>query len=227
MTTERLTMSVINTKAIVAYTVGTFVLVSCNAALTEQVILPTATSKTAPSPTTMPYWDLLPLDWDPDGGWTPLRMDEFDLAIQIPSAYQNGTCGALFTEDKEISEDEITDAYEARLIGFEGSTIRIHIYSVWPEELDNFVREGQAPPHSPFITPVEQFSIGGMPAVRYIATNPDQEMLLYSKVAFVYYRDRLYSFSFLSAPYLPACDAYPLSEEQVFEYLVSTVEFLE
>jgi hypothetical protein len=52
-------------------------------------------------------------------------------------------------------------------------------------------------------------------------------MLLYVKVAIVYYLDRLYSLSFASVPYQPSCDAYPLSEEQVFEYLVSTVEFLE
>jgi hypothetical protein len=220
-------MSVFYHKAFVAFLVGSLVLVSCDAAQTEQVILPTATSTTAPSPSTLPYWDLLPIEWDPDGGWTTLRMEEFDIAIQIPSVYQNGACGALFTEDKVIGGDEIIDGYEARLIGFEGGTIRIHIYSVWPEELDNLVREGQAPPRSTYVTPVEQFSIGGIPAVRLIATNPDQEMLLYSKVAWVYYRDRLYSFSFLSTPYLPSCDAYPLSEEQVFEYLVSTVEFLD
>jgi len=220
-------MSVYYRKAFVAYLVGSLTLVSCNAAQTEQVILPTVISTTVSSPTTQPYWDLLPLDWDPDGGWTTLRMEEFDIAIQIPSVYQTGACGALFTEDKVITGDEISEGYEARLIGFEGGTIRIHIYSVWPEELDNFVREGQAPPRSPFITPVEQFSIGGISAIRYISTNPDQEMLLYSKNAFVFYRDRLYSFSFLSAPYLPSCDAFPLSEEQVFEYLVSTVEFLE
>jgi hypothetical protein len=220
-------MGVNNNKAFVVYIVSSMVLASCMASQTEQVILPTATSTTAPSPTTLPYWDLLPLDWDPAGDWTTLRMEEVDIAIQIPSVYQTGSCGALFIEDKKISGDEIIDGYEAHLIGFEGSTIRIHIYSVWPEELDNLVRQGQAPPHSPLITPVEHFSIGGKPAVRYISTNPDQEMLHYSKMAFVYYRDRLYSFSFLSTPYLPSCDAYPLSEEQVFEYLVSTVEFLE
>ncbi|MGD8815466.1 MAG: hypothetical protein PVI78_13420 [Anaerolineales bacterium] len=220
-------MSVLYSKTFVAYVVGSLVLVSCNAAQTEHVITPTEAIPAAPSPTTLPYWDLLPLDWDPVGGWTTLRMDEFDIAIQIPSVYQGNNCGAVFTEDKERSEGEMADAYEARLIGFEGGTIRIHIYSVWPEDLDNLVREGEAPTNIPLVTAVEHFSIGGIPAVRYISINPDQEMLLYSKAALVYYGDRLYSFSFLSAPYLPSCDAFPLSEEQVFEYLVSTVEFLE
>jgi hypothetical protein len=220
-------MSVYYSKLFVAYMVGSLVLFSCNSAQTGHVIIPTEATTAAPFPTTLPYWDLLPLDWDPDGGWTTLRMEEFDIAIQIPSVYQTGNCGAVFSEDKERSEDEIADAYEARLIGFEGGTIRVHIYSVWPEDLDNLVREGEAPPHSPLITPVEHFSMGGIPAMRYVSTNPDQEMLLYSKVAWAYYHDRLYSFSFLSAPYLPSCDAFPLSEEQVFEYLVSTAGFLE
>jgi hypothetical protein len=82
-------------------------------------------------------------------------------------------------------------------------------------------------PGSSFITAVENFSMDGIPAVRYISMPPDQEMLLYSKHAWVNYHDRFYSFSFSSAPYLPYCDAYPLSEEQVYEYLLSTVEFFE
>ena len=214
-------------KTFVAYMVGSWVIVSCNAAQTGHIIIPTESVTAAPPPTTMPYWDLLPLDWDPEGGWATLRMEESDIAIQIPSVYQSGDCGALFTEDKQPGDDETADAYEARLIGFEGGTIRIHVYSLWPENWDDLARKGQAPPNSPFVTPVEHFSIGGVPAVRYVSTNPDQEMLLYSKVAWVYRHDRLYSFSFLSAPYLPSCDAYPLSEEQVFEYLLSTIEFLE
>ena len=220
-------MNIYNSKVFVAFLFGSIVLISCGSAQTAQIITPSGTISSTPSLTTLPYWDLLPLDWEPDGGWTTLRMEEFDIAIQIPSVYQTGNCGAIFIEDKERSRDEIADAYKARLIGFEGGTIRIHIYSVWPEDLDNLVGEGQAPQHSPFITPVEHFSIDGISAVRYIATNPDSKMLLYTKMAWVYYLDRLYSFSFMSLPDHPSCDALPLSEEQVFEYIFSTVKFLE
>lgn len=156
-----------------------------------------------------------------------MRMEEFDIVIQIPSVYQTGSCGAIFSADKVRSKDQVADGYKAHLIGFEGGTIRIHIYTEWGEDLDKLVKEGEVPSHSPLVTPVERFSLGGIPAVRYISTNPDQKMLLYSKGAWAYYHDRLYSFSYLSVPYLPSCDALPLSEEQVFEYLLSTVEFLE
>ena len=183
--------------------------------------MPTEQIASTPSPTTLPYWDLLPLDWDPDGGWTTVRMEELDIAFQIPFVYQTGNCGEIFTADKE------PDAYKAHLIGFNGGTIRIHVYSEWGEDLDKLVKEGEVPPNSPFITPVERFLLDGIPAVRYITTNPDQKMLLYHKVVWAHYHDKLYSFSYGSAPYLPSCDALPLSEEQVFEYLVSTVEFLE
>jgi hypothetical protein len=57
--------------------------------------------------------------------------------------------------------------------------------------------------------------------------NPDAKTLAYSKEALAIYRDKLYAFSYLSLPELPSCDAPPLSEEQVYEYLLSTLEFLE
>ena len=220
-------MNTLCSKVFVAFILGSFALISCDTAQPGHLITPAATIPATPSPTTLPYWDLLPLDRDPEGGWTTVRMEEIDLLIQVPSVYQTGGCGALFTADKVRSKDQAADAYKARLIGFEGGTIRIHVYSEWGKDLDGLVKEGEVPSGSRLVTPVERFSLGGIPAVRYVSTNPDQRMLLYSKGAWAYYHDKLYSFSYLSAPYLPSCDALPLSEEQVFEYLLSTVEFLE
>jgi hypothetical protein len=214
-------MNIYNSKAFVALLFGSIVLLSCSSAQTTQTITLTETINATPAPTTWPYWDLLPLEWEPDGGWTTLQMDEFEIAFQIPAAYQTGSCGKLFIADK----GGVT--YKGQLIGFEGGTIRIHIYSEWEEDWERLVIEGEAPPHGPLVTPVERITLGGIPAVRYISTNPDSKMLSYSKVAWAYYHDRLYSFSFLSLPDNPSCDALPLSEEQIFEYLVSTVEFLE
>jgi hypothetical protein len=57
--------------------------------------------------------------------------------------------------------------------------------------------------------------------------NPDSKTLAYNKVALAIFRDKLYAFSYLSIPELPSCDAPPLSEEQVYEYFLSTLEFLE
>ena len=179
-----------------------------------------AVSRT-PSPTSLPYWDLFPLELDPVGGWISYRMEDSGLSFQYPSVYQEGTCGTIFTEDK------VTADYQCRLIGVEGSSIRIHIFTVWGSALDKIAREGQPPLHANLVTSVERFSLGGIPAVRYVSTNPDAQTLEYSKEAWAIYRDKLYAFSYLHLPELPSCDAPPLSEQQVFEYLLSTLEFLE
>lgn len=128
---------------------------------------------------------------------------------------------------KSVTFDKDVVNYKAHVIGFESSQIQLHIYSEWEADWEKLVIEGQAPPRISLVTPVERFTLGSTPAVRYISTNPDSKMLLYNKGAWAYFHKKLYSFSFISAPYLPSCDALPLSEEQVYEYLVSTVEFLE
>jgi hypothetical protein len=214
-------MNIYNSKVFVAFLFASFILGSCGSVQNTQTIHPSGTTTSTPSLAAFPYWDLLPLDWEPDGGWKTLQLEEYGIAFQIPAAYQAGSCGKLFTEEKEVAN------YKARLIGFEGGTIRIHIYSEWEEDWEKLVIEGEAPPDIHLVAPVERVTLAGIPAVRYITTNPDSKMLLYSKVVWAFYHDRLYSFSFLSLPDHPSCDALPLAEEQVFEYLVSTVEFLE
>ena len=215
-------MKIDNSKAFVAFLFASFILISCGSDQTAQTLTPAGTIASTPSPTTLPYWDLLPLEWEPEGGWTTLRMEEFEIAFQIPAVYQTGACGKLFVADKGGG-----GTYKGQLIGFEGGTIRIHIYSQWEQDWERLVIEGQAPPDSHLVTPVERFTLAGIPAVRFISTNPDSKMLPYAKGVWAFYHDRLYSFSFLSLPDHPSCDALPLSEEQVFEYIVSTVEFLE
>jgi len=214
-------MKIFNSMVFVAFLFGSLVLLSCGSVQTTQTITPSGKVSSTPTLTTLPYWDLLPLDWEPDGGWTTLQMEEFDIAFQIPSVYQTGSCGRLFIANK----GGVT--YKGQLIGFEGGTIRIHVYSEWEDEWEKLVIEGEAPTGSQLVTAVERFTLAGVPAVRFIATIPDSKMLSYSKGVWAFYHDRLYSFSFLSLPDHPSCDALPLSEEQVFETLVSTLEFLE
>ena len=214
-------MNIYKSKVFAAFLIASSVLISCNFIQTGQTIIPSETISPTPSPTTLPYWDLLPLEWEPDGGWTTLQMEEFDIAFQIPAAYQTSSCGKLFTADK----GGVT--YKGKLIGFEWGTIRIHIYTEWEDDWEKLLKEGDSPPGSHYVTPVERISLDGIPAVRFIGTNPDSIMLDYSKGVWAFYHDKLYTFSFLSLPDYPSCDAPPLSEEQVFEYLMSTVEFLE
>jgi hypothetical protein len=182
---------------------------------------PLGTISPMPALTTLPDGDLLPFDREPDGGWITLQMEEFDIAFQIPAAYQTGSCGKIFISDQGGM------TYKGQRIGFEGGAIRIHVYSEWEDDWEHLVIEGQVPPGSRLVTPVERFALAGIPTVRFIATNPDSKMLLYTKGVWTFYHDGLYSFSFLSLPDRPPCDILPLSDEQVFEYLVSTVEFLE
>jgi hypothetical protein len=148
-------------------------------------------------------------------------MEDSGVSFQYPSVYQEGGCGMIFTEDKVAAD------YRCRLIGFQGSSIRIHVFEEWGSELDDIAGEGQPPSIGELVTSVEQFSLGGIPAVRYVSMIPNNVGLEYRKVALVYYRDKLYMFSYGNVTYLPSCDAPPLSEEQVYEYLLSTLEFPE
>jgi hypothetical protein len=196
-------------------------LISCSPARFGSDGTATEAVSRTPSPISLPYWDLLPLWSDPVGGWISYRMEDSGISLQYPSVYQEGNCGTIFIEDK------VTDNYQCRLIGFLGSSIRIHVYEVWESGWDKTAREGQPPPYAKLVTSVERFSLGGIPAVRYVSWNPDSKTLAYSKVALAIYRDKLYEFSYLNLPELPSCDAPPLSEEQVYEYLLSTLEFVE
>jgi hypothetical protein len=204
-----------------AFVICSLVLVSCSPARFGSDGTATQAVSATPSPTTLPYWDLLPLESDPVGGWISARMEDAGISFQYPAVYQEGNCGAIFTEDK------VTADYQCRLIGFDGGTIRIHVFRVWGSELDKIAREGQPPPYIKLVTPVERFSLGGIPAVRYVSMNPDSKTIEYSKEALAIYGDKLYAFSYLNLPEWPSCDAPPLSEQQVYEYLLSTLEFLE
>ena len=214
-------MKIYHSKVFVVLFLCSFALIACSCAQTNPTTIPTETNSPTPVPTTLPYWDLLPLDFDPVGGWRTIRLEDSEISFQIPSVYQDGDCGELFQFDKDVEN------YQAHVISFLRGTIQIKIYSEWEAYIDKFIKEGEVPRDLHLVSPVEQISIGGIPAVRVISTNPDQEMITYSKGVWVYYHDKLYSFGYMSVPYLPSCDAFPLSEEQVFEYLVSTVEFLE
>lgn len=214
-------MNIYLMRAFVAFLLAPLLIISCTNDLAVHDIAATTTIAPSPSPTKLPYWDLLPLDWEPPGGWTPLVLEEADVSFQISYIYQTGECGKLYTFYKDVAN------YKAQVIGFEGSRIQLHVYSEWETDWEKFLNEGQARQGISLVTSIEQISLGGIPAYRYITTTPSTKMMLYYKGASAYYHDKLYSFSYISAPYLLSCDAYPLSEEQVYEYLISTVEFLE
>ncbi len=193
-------------------------LISCRPNDSETDIEKTATI--TPAQTVLPYWDLLPIENDPIGGWVFHQIEDAHILFQYPGKYQSGDCGEIFTEYK------VTDNYQGLLIGFTGSTIRIHVYDEWESDLEETV-QGNPPKDLELVTSVEHFLIGEKPSVRYITMIPDAKTLDYIKVAITYYDDRIYVFSFANLTYISSCEAQPLTEEQVYEYMISTIEFLE
>jgi hypothetical protein len=175
------------------------------------------------TPTPAPYWDLLPLTSEPEGGWKTYRSDEQSFTFQYPAVYDESECGEIWT--KEMDTEEAAYA----VIGMPG-TIQVHIFESWTDDVAGRAFAIAAGPDLQTITqtlaPVEQFSIDGEPAYRLIYFVPAQADIDYTKVALVAFAVRLYQFSYHRMTYHEACDAPPLSEEAVYDYLLSTVEFI-
>jgi hypothetical protein len=174
-----------------------------------------------PSPTLQPYWGLDPSLPDPIGGWLTYHAEEVNLVFEYPSVYEHGECGRMFMAEKVVGDREY------HLIGF-GSSIRISVYEKWSSELDEMTRKGQPPSEQTLLTDVETFSLGGKPAFRYInLIIQDPKAFEYNKIAWTFYRDKLYLFSYMGIADLARCGAPPLSEEAVYEHMLSSVAFLE
>jgi hypothetical protein len=83
-------------------------------------------------------------------------------------------------------------------------------------------------PEIQVLTALEPFSVDGAPALRAIVrerqqTNPNID---YTKQVFVAFAGRLYQFTYSHVIHTSTeCDIPPLSEEAVYDHLLSTVEF--
>jgi hypothetical protein len=172
-----------------------------------------------PTPTPAPYWDLLPLTSEPEGGWKTYRSDELAFAFQYPAVYDKSECGEIWT--KEIDTEEA--AYS--VIGMPG-TIQVHVFKRWEGDAAGWLSAPASAPDQQALTEVEQFSLGGVPAFRAIYQVPAQPEIDYVKIALVEFAGRLYQFAYFKMPAHGTCDAPPLSEEEVYEHLLSTVEFI-
>jgi hypothetical protein len=177
-----------------------------------------ATGRVAPTPTPAGYWDPLPLTSQPEGGWKTYRNEELGLALQYPAVYDQLDCGQVVLFDKAYEDA----AYTAIGLG----AIRIRVYKAWACDLGERAAAIQAAPDIQLLTAVEPFSIDGVPAFRLVYSVPSQADLEYVKSAVVAFGGRLYEFSYHRTPvaYLQ-CDAPPLSQEAVYEHLLSTFEF--
>lgn len=169
------------------------------------------------TPSSAPYWDLLPLDTQPEGGWKTHQIEELNIAFQYPSLYDEVDCGRIFVEEKVVGESAYT------LVGFEGGSIRIRIFESWDADLAESVSKGKTGSEAQLLTAVEQFYLDGAPARRHIYRIPGVADPDYIKIAFAAFGGRLYMFQYNHMH--SVCDAPPLSEESVYEHLLSTVEF--
>ena len=191
-------------------------LTSCQSRPSTFVVKPTEVILTL-TPTPAPYWDLLPLTAQLEGGWRIYRNDDLNFSFQYPTVHDTNTCGRIWIEDKFWRNPPHI------AIGL--ASINIHIFETWAGDLSSQVSEFTSLSETQMLTTVEPFSISGTPALRLIIRTWEQPDTDYIKRAFVAFEGRLYEFSYLHLAHVIACNAPPLSEEEVYEYLISTVEF--
>lgn len=196
------------------------VLTACVDSPGVNVITPMYTDWPKPTSTPLAYWDLHPLVAEPVGGWKTHRMEGLRLAFQYPSIYDEVDCGRVFVEEKVVGESAYT------LVGL-GSSIRIRVYLSWDTALDEYISEGITRPELKLLTEVETFYLDGVFARRHILQIPESSALEYIKIASAIYERKLYVFQFNDMVELSSCDAPPLSEEAVYEHLLSTLEFIQ
>jgi hypothetical protein len=176
-----------------------------------------ATDRATATPTPAAYWDLLPLTSQPEGGWKTYRSEELGLAFQYPAVYDERDCGQISLFEKAYEDA----AYTAVGLG----SIRIRVYEVWAGDVAERAAAIQTVPEIQVLTAVEPFSIDGVPALRVVYSVPSQADLEYIKFALAAFAGKLYEFQYWRMPSLGQCDAPPLSEEAVYEHLLSTFEF--
>jgi hypothetical protein len=183
----------------------------------------TPTPALTATPTPAPYWDLLPLTSEPEGGWKIYQNDELDFTFQYPAAHDEGVCGKVWVEDKYWRDPP------GIAVGL--SSINMYVFDTWSGELVDHVSLFTSRPEVQLLTAVEAFSIAGLPALRFIFRvrgGPNMGVMPptdYIKRAFVAFEGTLYEFAYLHFAHVRDCDAPPLSEEAVYEHLLTTVEF--
>jgi len=188
-----------------------------------QTLAFTPTSALTSTPTPAPYWDLLPLTSEPEGGWKTYQNDELDFTFQYPAAHDEGVCGKVWLEDKYWRDPP------SIAVGL--SAINMYVFDTWSGDLADHVSMLTSRPEFQLLTAVEAFSIDGLPALRFIFRvrgGPNMEVMPttdYIKRAFVAFEGTLYEFVYHHLARFRDCDAPPLSEEAVYEHLLTTIEF--
>jgi hypothetical protein len=188
---------------------------SSSADLTARVSVGLTEFAAALSATPQPYWGLLPLHKTPVGGWETYTNEPYGFSFEYPSSYDTGSCGKLVVR-------ESAQQFE---IHVDGGTIVIKIIPANDVGLEPYAKRlieenGYSP-----LTPVEDFMIDGIPAVRFILRMGLPRSAQYRKLALMIHQEKLYVFEYSFRNFV-WCSAPPISEEAVYEYLISTWHFL-
>jgi hypothetical protein len=155
-----------------------------------------ATRAALPTITPAPYWDLQPLGITPEGGWLVYRNDRYGFSFEYPAAYDTGACGSIYVEER----------YEGEFISFKYGTIVIRITVSWQGNLHEYVSSEVASSEIQMATVIEEFTIDGVTAYRYIQQFDPEAATDYRKSAYVSYEGNLYYLRYSLVNFI-GCDA--------------------
>jgi hypothetical protein len=183
--------------------------------LTAVVSLGLTEFAVALSATPQPYWDLLPLNKTPEGGWKTYTNTQYGFSFEYPLTFDTESCGKL----------TVTQSAQQLKINDDGGTIFITVTPVNGMSLERYAeglvdKNGYLP-----LTPVDHFRIDDIPAVRFILPMGLPSSAQYQKLALLIHKDKFYLFEYSFVNFF-WCDAPPISEEAVYEHLISTWQFL-
>src|SRR5688572_2419564 len=157
----------------------------------------------------------LPLRSTPEGGWKTYTNTQYGFSFQYPSKYDTGSCGKLIVH-------ESAQEFE---IHVDGGTIFIKVMPANDIDLEAYARQLIDKNGYPPMTTLDSFKIDGVPAVRFMLPLGLPTSAQYQKLALMIHQDKFYLFQYSFQNFV-GCDASPISEEAVYENLISTWNFL-
>jgi hypothetical protein len=175
--------------------------------LTEFAVLLSVT----PSAYVTPF----PLRSTPEGGWKTYTNTQYGFSFEYPSKYDTGSCGKLIVR-------ESAQQFE---IHVDGGTIFIKVTPANNIGLKGYAQRLIDKNGYPPMTTVDDFMIDGVPAVHFMLQLGLPTSAQYRKLALMIRQGKLYLFQYSFQNFV-GCDASPISEEAVYENIISTWHFL-
>jgi hypothetical protein len=161
------------------------------------------------------YVTPLPLRSTPEGGWTTYTNRRYGFSFEYPSKYDTGSCGKLI----------VRESAQQLEIHVDGGTTFIKVTPANDIDLGAYAQQLIDKNGYPPMTTLDSFNIDGVPAVRFMLPLGLPTSAQYQKLALMIHQDKFYLFQYTFQNFV-GCDAAPISEEAVYENLISTWHFL-